>query len=188
MSITKDQIRKIEQFVESKLDSLNWQHTLQVRGLALKLAQSEKADKEIVEAAALFHDVGKYQKEKGHAERSAGLARKYLEKENYPVNFVEEVVYCVICHDYPWDNKPELVNTIEAKVLYDADLISWLSNFGIIKQILYIQEQLSVDFPKALDEIIKKIDQESRKAFTKSGKEEVQKRVREIKNFYRTVL
>ena len=59
MEITKDQLNKIEKFVESKLDSLNWYHTQAMRPIAKKLAGLEKADKDIVDVAVLFHDIVK---------------------------------------------------------------------------------------------------------------------------------
>lgn len=134
MNLSKNQIEKIEFYVCSKLDSLNWQHTRLVRPIAQKLARLEKADKEIVDVAVLFHDLGKHNgKNEGHAERSGELARKYLERENFEQNFIEEVVYCVLVHSHPWHEQSHLVTTSEAKVLFDADMIQQLSEFGIIK-------------------------------------------------------
>ncbi len=134
MEITKTQLEKIEFHVCSKLDSLNWQHTQLIRPIAQKLARLEKADKEIVDVAVLFHDLGKHTgKNQGHAERSGELARKYLEKENFEQRFIEEVVYCVSVHMLPWQDKSNLITTPEAKVLFDADMIQQLSEFGIIK-------------------------------------------------------
>jgi len=81
--LTKNQLQKIEQYVSIKLDSLNWYHAQEVRKIAQKLARLEKADKEIVDTAVLFHDLGKIKiKGLGHSAISAELARKYLEKEN----------------------------------------------------------------------------------------------------------
>ena len=59
MEITKEQIQKIEKFVSSKLDSLNWEHSKGIRPIAQKLARLEKADKDIVDVAVMFHDLGK---------------------------------------------------------------------------------------------------------------------------------
>ena len=128
------QIAKIEFYVCSHLDSLNWQHTLGVRLIARKLAGLEKADKEIVDMAVLFHDLGKHTGEhKNHAQRSGELARKFLEHENFETRFIEEVVFCVMVHMASWENQTHLISTPEAKVLHDADLIQQLSEFGIIK-------------------------------------------------------
>ena len=98
MEITKDQIQKIEKFVFLKLDSLNSEHTQAVRPIAQKLAGLEKADKDIVGVAVLFHDLGRIKAGKGHSQRSAEMARKFLEKESYEQRFIEEVVYCIIVH------------------------------------------------------------------------------------------
>ncbi|MDP2586226.1 MAG: HD domain-containing protein [Candidatus Komeilibacteria bacterium] len=138
MTITKTQLEKIEAYVCSKLDSLNWQHTQVIRPIAQKLARLEKADKEIVDVAVLLHDLGKYNGEiKDHEKRSAELARKYLEKNNFEQRFIEEVVYCVSVHMLPWENKSHLITTPEAKVLFDANIIQQLSEFGVIKHTIH---------------------------------------------------
>jgi len=150
MEISKKQIEEIEKFVSLKLNSLDWYHTLEVRQIALKLARLEKADKEIVDVACLFHDLGKSKKFSQHAEIGAELARKYLEKNNFDQRFVEEVVYCMIVHSLPWDNKSNLVNTPEAKVLFDADMIHNITRFGVIKQSIDFRNEIQKDFRAGL--------------------------------------
>ncbi|MCX6785655.1 MAG: HD domain-containing protein [Candidatus Komeilibacteria bacterium] len=137
MAITKNQLEKIEFYVCAKLDSLNWQHTQEMRPIAKKLAGLEKADKEIVDVAILFHDLGKHTGEsKDHEKRSGEMARKYLEKENFDQRFIEEVVYCVLVHMAGLYNQGHLITTPEAKVLHDADQIQQLSEFGLVKNLI----------------------------------------------------
>ena len=50
---------EIKQFVKEKLDGLTYFHTKAVVKLALELAEKEGADKEVVEAAAWLHDIGR---------------------------------------------------------------------------------------------------------------------------------
>ncbi|MFA6305084.1 MAG: HD domain-containing protein [Patescibacteria group bacterium] len=151
MELTKEQIEKIEFYVCSHLDSLNWQHTQLIRPIAQKLARLEKADKQIVDVAVLFHDLGKHTGEnKDHEKRSGEMARKYLEKENFEQRFIEEVVYCVMVHMAPWENKSNLVTTPEAKVLCDADMIQQLSEFGIIKHAINFGADIYENYQEGL--------------------------------------
>jgi len=188
MEITKNQIQKIEQFAESKLDSLNWQHVREMRPIARKLAALEKANKDIVEAAVLLHDVGECRGEKDHIQRSEEMARKFLEKSGFEQSFVEEVVYCIAVHEYPWIGKANLMKTIEAKVLADADIIQKLSPYGIIRHSIKHQD----DFRRSYDDGLKRLWEKSMKCYnlllTKSGQKIAQKNYKFIKDFFKDIL
>lgn len=153
MEITVEQIKKIEDFVKAKLDSLNFKHTQDVVRLAEKIGKAEKADLTIIKAGALLHDVGKSIADKNHALHSADLARKFLEHENFNQRFVEEAVYCVLCHQYAWDGQTELLNTIEAKVVADADLLCAMTPLGLVKVFILFQQELYKDYGQSVSDI-----------------------------------
>jgi len=188
MEITKEHILKIEKFVSSKLDSLNWYHTNEMRPIARKLAGLEKADKEIVEVAVLFHDIGKIKGGKGHSQRGADMARKYLEREDYEQNFVEEVVYCIIAHSLPWNNKSNLINTPEAKVVFDADMIQQISKFGIIKHVFIFEDELLKDFKEGLIMSRDTLFKAYNLIITKNGRKMAEQGYKFIKDFYKDLL
>ena len=62
--------------------SHGFDHTERVYNLAVRIAKDEKADLEIVQAAALLHDVGRFKEEDDkslcHADESAKLAPEIL--------------------------------------------------------------------------------------------------------------
>lgn len=188
MEITKEQIKKIEQYISTKLDSLNWYHTQEARKVAVKLARLEKADKEIVDIAVLFHDLGKIKEGESHAQRSAESARKYLEKERFEQRLVEEVVYCIIAHSLPWQNQSNLVKTIEAKVVFDADMIQQLSEFGIIKQVILRQNIFNKDFRQGIISSRDNLFRAYNMIFTKNGRKMAEKGYKFIKEFYSNLL
>jgi len=188
MELSKDQIKKIENFVNSRLDSLNWQHTLGVREIALKLARLEKADKQIVEVAALFHDIGKDKGDKGHIERGEKITRKYLETKKFPQNFVEEVVYCISVHSLPWENQTLLLTTPEAKVLFDADMVQQLSKFGIIKHCFIFEQELINDFKSGLIKVRDALFKAYNLIITKSGQKLAEPGYKFVKDFFKDIL
>jgi uncharacterized protein len=188
MEITKDQINKIEQYVSAKLDSLNWQHTQEVRKVAQKLAGLEKADKEIVDLAALFHDIGKIKGDTNHIVRSEEIARKYLESNVFNQNFIEEVVYCIAVHEYNWIGKVHIIKTIEAKVLADADSIQKLSAWGIIKHSIKYQEDFTKDYQEGLKRLQEKLMKCHNLLLTKNGPKMAGKGYKFIKDFFKDVL
>jgi putative nucleotidyltransferase with HDIG domain len=189
MEITKDQINKIEQYVSSRQDSLNWYHTQGVRQIARKLAGLEKADKGIVDVATLFHDLGKIKiPAEGHSQKSAELTRNYLEKERFEQRFVEEAVYCIIAHELPWQNQSNLVNTPEAKVVFDANIIQQLSEFGVIKQALIHRDIFDKDFKQGLIVSRDNLFRAYNLIFTKNGRKMAEKGYKLVKEFYNNLL
>ena len=57
-----------------------YNHTLNVMELAAEIAEAEDADVDIVQVAALFHDVAKLDADQEvHAEEGARVAREYLD-------------------------------------------------------------------------------------------------------------
>ncbi len=105
------------------------EHALRVREWGRKLAQEEGADTTIIELAALLHDIGRSGAvEKTHAESSAGLAVNILQKGGYPEDIVGAVKEAIICHSREAGHEP---NTLEAKILYDADKLDFVGAIGL---------------------------------------------------------
>ena len=109
-------------------------HTQRVYNLATKIAKKEKADLEIVQAAALLHDIGRHKEEQDptlcHAEESAKMAPEILKSIKFPKNKIEAVLYCIKVHRYSKGIKAE---TKEAEILQDADRLDALGAICIAR-------------------------------------------------------
>jgi uncharacterized protein len=104
-------------------------HALRVREWGKKLAAAEGADTTIIELAALLHDIGRSGAvEKTHAESSAGLAVNILHKAGYDEDIILRVKEAIIAHSREAGYEPE---TIEAKILYDADKLDFVGAIGL---------------------------------------------------------
>jgi uncharacterized protein len=116
----------------------DWKHVRRVENLAEKLAKREEADKEVVKASVLLHDIGRKKEDENeienHAEWGAEKAEEILEGLGYEKDFIEEVQHCVRSHRYSKDPEPE---TLEAKVLSDADNLDALGATGIARTFTY---------------------------------------------------
>jgi len=113
--------------------SHDWEHTHRVYNLCMHIGKVEGADMEVLKIAAYLHDVGRpYQDEsKGsicHAEKGAELARPLLDK--YPLPEVQKanITHCILSHRFRGNRKPE---SLEAKVLFDADKLDAIGAIGI---------------------------------------------------------
>ena len=179
-------IKIIENFAKENMDELDWIHTKEVRTIAKKLAGSEKANKEIVDVAVLFHDVSKSKTELlKHAVESAKIAEKFLKKIGYDEKFIEQVVECIITHSSPWAKNAPMPKSIEAKVLFDADMIQQLGPFGIVKHILKYKD-------KPFDKIIKNskydlVEFAFGLLLTKNGKRIGREKVKYVREFFKLI-
>jgi uncharacterized protein len=115
-----------------------YDHILRVYRMAERLAQTEGANLEIVHAAALLHDAegpltGDSRTE--HQLASAEFARQILEAEGWPQDRIAEVQHCIRAHRFRDDR--EQPETIEAKVLFDADKLDAIGAIGAVRAIAY---------------------------------------------------
>jgi len=122
--------------------SHDWDHTQRVYNLCMHIGRVEEADLKVLEIAAYLHDTGRsYQDEsKGeicHAERGEEMARKLLAE--YPISDEQKanVIHCIRTHRFRGNHQPE---TIEAKVLFDADKLDAIGAVGIGRTFLFAGE------------------------------------------------
>lgn len=117
----------------------DWSHIERVRTLALKIGKKEGADSGIIEVAALLHDIGRKEEvtSRGrlcHAEISAKLAEKILKKLEFKQEQIKNITHSILTHRFRNNHIPE---TIEAKVLYDADKLDSIGAIGIGRAFLF---------------------------------------------------
>jgi len=129
-------------------------HILRVYSLAERLAQIEGANVEIVRTAALLHDAEGYSPSaddnmlsadgglashtaarQNHHHASAEFARQVLEAEGWSAECIAAVQHCIRAHRFR-DNLEE-PQTLEAKVLFDADKLDAIGAIGVARAIAY---------------------------------------------------
>lgn len=113
-------------------------HILRVYNLALRLAQSEGADLEIVGAAVLLHDAGDSvggDTRPDHQQAAADFAGQVLLAEGWPPVKIASVQHCIRSHRFR--DPSEQPQTIEAKVLFDADKLDAIGAVGVVRAIAY---------------------------------------------------
>jgi uncharacterized protein len=114
-------------------------HVQRVYSMAERLALAERADLEIVRAAALLHDAQGTtpgaEVRTTHQHSSAEFAGQVLQQENWPDDRIAAVQHCIRAHRYRDISEPPA--TIEAKVLFDADKLDVLGAVGVARVIAY---------------------------------------------------
>lgn len=117
----------------------DFEHVLRVYHTAMKLGKEEHADLEIIAAAALLHDSrgaepGGAGREEHHL-ASALFAGEVLKEEGWPPERIAAVQHAIRAHRYRGkEDRPE---TMEAKVLFDADKLDVIGAIGTARTIAY---------------------------------------------------
>ena len=130
-------LEDVKKFARKQFDgchgSHDWNHTLRVRRLCVHIGTIEKADMEVLETAAYLHDIGRSYQEKSkgrvcHAEKGAEIAERLLRKTGISQQQKSNVIHSILSHRFRGNHRPE---TLEAKILFDADKLDAIGAIGI---------------------------------------------------------
>lgn len=114
-------------------------HVLRVLRLAERLGEALGADMEILMAAALLHDAADAHPAEGggrlsHEQASAEFAGEILREEGWDPERIAAVQHCIRAHRFRGEEAPE---SLEAKILFDADKLDVIGAFGTARTIGY---------------------------------------------------
>lgn len=115
------------------------EHVYRVLFTALEIAEYENnVDYDVLIASCLLHDIGRREQfenpELCHAQVGAKKAYDFCIENGFSENFAKKVASCIITHRFRSNNPPE---TIEEKILFDADKIDATGALGIARTIFY---------------------------------------------------
>jgi uncharacterized protein len=148
-------MRKMEQriidlaitFARDRMSRLHsshgWDHVERVRRTAEKIASTEKdADLFIVDASAILHDIARIDEVDStgndcHAEKGSRMAYDFLTANGLDEESADRIRLCILSHRYRNDHVPD---SIEAKILYDADKLDSIGAVGIGRAFLFSGE------------------------------------------------
>ncbi|MBU3904717.1 MAG: HD domain-containing protein [Nanoarchaeota archaeon] len=150
-------IEKIREIVADILvcKTHDMDHTNRVYNISLYLASHEQdVDLGILKPAVLLHDIGRIKEDSDnsgntdHATIGAKMAGEILLNFNYSNEDIDKISHCISAHRYRGEIKAE---TIEAKILFDADKIDVLGAIGLARsftsngqygQIMYTEQSV----------------------------------------------
>jgi len=115
------------------------EHIYRVLYTAAEIAQTEKdVDYDILITSCLLHDIGRSEQFKDHSLSHALVggdkAHAFLIGHGFTEAFAERVRECIQAHSYRKGIPPQ---SVEAKILFDADKIDASGTVGIARTLIY---------------------------------------------------
>lgn len=198
----KNTFKKLESYMlKNCCEAHDKEHIYRVLYNALDIANHENnVDMDVLITACLLHDIGRSAEIKDksidHAEYGSKTAYDWLIKNGFDDEFSLKVGDCILCHRFRGNNIP---NSVEAKVLYDADKLDAAGLIGVARTLVYkgainepiytVENNVVQDGTKSksesfFTEYIYRLSKIYDKMLTERGKELALKRKAEAEDFY----
>lgn len=118
-------------------------HIIFVVKFSKMLAIKMKADKEILELAALLHDIGSLKGDyDNHHISGAEESEKILRKFRYPQEKIDKIKHCIYAHR---GSKFIKRTTIEARCLASADAMAHFEDIPSLFSLAFVKLKMNVD-------------------------------------------
>jgi uncharacterized protein len=115
----------------------DWYHIQRVHKMAIHLQQNEGGDLELIEIAALLHDISDHKMNGGILNHGGTVAAEILSELLYPVDRIEKVKAIVDGVSYKGANVPDKMCSIEGQIVQDADRLDAIGAIGIARAFSY---------------------------------------------------
>ncbi len=115
----------------------DWWHMYRVWVLSKKIGAQEGADMTVVELGALLHDIADFKFHDGDLSAGPKEAEKILRALNVSKDLINKVSHIVEHVSYKGAGEKNLMESLEGKVVQDADRIDALGAVGIARVFAY---------------------------------------------------
>ena len=163
-----DRSARFEEQTKGTKDEYNIyrEHIQYVYKYVVMLSKDKNIDREVLELAALLHDISMTDMSldrSRHNEYGAGIAEQLLRESNYPEDKTQLVKRCILNHS---KRRQQYRSTEEEQILVDAD---GLSHFDVVKtlyslprkvmglneedSVRFVQDKLTGDYNELSDDL-----------------------------------
>ena len=137
----KSQYQALEAYMDACMrDSAHdKEHVYRVLANAMVIAKAEKnVNYDVLICACLLHDIARGEQLADpkicHAQAGAQKAYRFLVDRGYDPSFADQVRSCIRTHRFRKSDQPE---TMEAKILFDADKLDVAGAVGVARTLIY---------------------------------------------------
>lgn len=128
-------IEYVKKFFENDFSGHDFYHTLRVYNLARYITNFEKCDIELVCLGALLHDVDDY-KLVGEENEPFNNAKTFLKSLGLSIKKIEQICHIISQVSFK-GNETVIPDTIEGKIVQDADRLDAIGAIGIGRTFAY---------------------------------------------------
>jgi uncharacterized protein len=129
---SKEQLYKaVEQHCEGDSTGHDWWHIYRVVKLALRIGEQENANLELVEIAALMHDLDDWKLSTNSGNHPN--ARKLLTDNGFNQDIIDKVIEIIEQVSFKGAGVDTTPSSLEAKVVQDADRLDAIGAIGVAR-------------------------------------------------------
>lgn len=136
-----DVIKEIRNIVKEKFlnqeGSHDWFHIERVYNLAIYLQEKEGGDRTIIELAALLHDISDHKYNGGNWQAGATVAIELMLEVGVSNEMADKVAQVISQVSFKGAKVQDDVESIEAKIVQDADRLDAIGAIGIARAFSY---------------------------------------------------
>ncbi len=137
----KNIIQTVEQQVKEQFENEgtghDWFHIDRVRRIALEIQEKEGGNRVVIELGALLHDISDHKFNGGDFELGAKVSDQILEKLNVDAETINSVASIVKNVSYKGSGEKDTMESLEGKIVQDADRIDAIGAVGIARTFAY---------------------------------------------------
>lgn len=134
-------IEEIAVVVKQKLDGEgsghDWWHIVRVWNMARHIGKEENVDMFVVELAALLHDIADWKFHNGDDTVGPRVARQILADHGVPEDHIAQVTDIIATMSFAGAGVENSIQTLEGKVVQDADRLDAIGAIGIARTFAY---------------------------------------------------
>ncbi|WP_107038773.1 HD domain-containing protein [Brumimicrobium mesophilum] len=137
----KEVIQVVEEKVKKKFENEgtghDWFHIDRVRRIALAIQKKDGGDRDVIELAALLHDISDHKFNGGDFNEGARATNQIIESLNVNSKIRNEVALIVKNVSYKGSGEEDLMPSLEGRIVQDADRIDAIGAIGIARTFAY---------------------------------------------------
>lgn len=163
-------------------------HIYRVLSHALNLAKNYEVNMDVLVAACLLHDIGRPAQfadpKLCHAQVGSEMAYQFLKALGWSKQDCESVKHCVLTHRFTKSAQPE---SMEAKILFDADKLDVIGALGIARTLQY-EGKMNASLSEFINEYHRKLIKLYDVFYTNEAKQIANKGKMLLEEFYRELV
>lgn len=139
--MTVDKVEELKKHIKDQFfgetTGHDWYHIERVYKLATKIQEKEGGNLLVIQIAALLHDLSDHKFNGGDFEKGGQDARLLLSEFNFNTSVINAVVAIINTVSYKGNGVPDQMETIEGKIVQDADRLDAIGAIGIARTFAY---------------------------------------------------